>query len=180
MLTRFDIEKYFTAEKQESLFFLILGLMAVLAALALLYFTKSNFWRGFAMPLILIGILQVVVGYTVYTRSDKDRTRVVYALDMNPETIQSNELPRMKTVMKNFIVYRYVEIFLGIIGLLLIIFLGSNNSYENSWQGKAFWYGLGIALFIQSFLILSADYFAEKRGKVYIDKIEQFVTKNKK
>ena len=175
MLSKQDIEKYFIAEKQESLLFLGIGIVALITAICLLIFTKSNMWRGFAMPLILVGLIQFVVGYTVYNRSDADRTRVVYALDMNPDELKQKEMPRMEVVMKNFVVYRYVEIGLAIVGFVLFFMMKNNVAIENSWKGKSFWYGLGIALFIQSILMLGADYFAEKRGHVYNNLLKKTV-----
>lgn len=173
MLTKEDIEKYFIAEKQESLLFLIVGIIAVLIGIGLIILYKTNFWRGFALPLIIIGAIQITVGYTVFTRSDNDRVRVVYALDMNPTELQKNELPRMQVVNKNFVWYRWTEIILIITSVLLLVRCYKNRLTEDSWQGNNFWYRLAIALLIQSTFMLCADYFAEKRGRVYETKLVQ-------
>ena len=42
MLTKTDIEKYFFAEKQENLFFLMIGVIAILLAIAFNFFLKNN------------------------------------------------------------------------------------------------------------------------------------------
>jgi hypothetical protein len=165
MFTKTDIEKYFTAEKQESLLFLIIGIAAIVTAFGFYFFLKTNFWKGAAIPLLLIGIIQVVVGATVYRRSDGDRIRNVYAYDMNPAELQTKELPRMKAVNKSFVVYRYIQITLLLAGLALLLYFRGNPP-------KSFWYGLGITLAIQSALMLGADYFAEKRAKIYTRLIE--------
>ncbi len=166
MLTKTDIEKYFLAEKQESLLFLAIGITALVLALVFLLGLKTPFYKGAAIPLITIGVLLGTVGYTVYKRSDADRVRVVYALDMIPGDIAGRELPRMETVMKNFIIYRYTEIALALAGLLL--FFSCNAD-------RAFWRGLGLTLAIMAMTALAADYFAEKRGKIYINAIRLFV-----
>jgi len=74
----------------------------------------------------------------------------------------------MKTVMKNFVIYRWVEIAFIIAGLVLIFLFRSNPD-------KSFWYGFGVALAIQAIFMLGADYFAEKRGEVYTSHLEEII-----
>ncbi len=62
MFTKTDIEKYFTAEKQESLLFMLIGIAGIVAALILFFFLKTNFYKGAAIPLLLVGLLLGVVG----------------------------------------------------------------------------------------------------------------------
>lgn len=168
MFTKADIEKYFMAEKQESLLFVIVGVIAVAIAIAFFFFQKSNFYKGAAIPLLLIGLIQIVVGYTVYKRSDGDRIRNVYAYDMNPGQLKNEELPRMQTVNKNFVIYRWIEIVLILAGAGLIFYF-RNNPVNN------FWYGLGITLTMQATLMLGADYFAEQRALGYAKGLDAFV-----
>lgn len=166
------IYKYFIAEKQESLLFLIVGIVAVLLAVLFWFFIKSNpsFFKGAAIPLLSIGLIQLVVGYTVYSRTDKQKTDVAYNLGMEPVNyVKQTEQPRMKTVMKNFVIYRWVEIAFIITGLVLIFLFRSNPD-------KSFWYGFGVALAIQAIIMLGADYFAEKRGKVYTAELENIIS----
>ncbi len=164
------IYRYFTAEKQESLLFLIVGMVAVLLAVVCWFFIKSNpnFFKGAAIPLLAIGLIQMVVGYSVYSRTDKQRKDIAYNIGMEPVNyVKQTELPRMKTVMKNFVIYRWVEIAFIITGLILIFLFRLNPA-------KSFWYGFGIALAIQAVMMLGADYFAEKRGKVYLSELRGF------
>lgn len=168
MFTKADIEKYFDAEKQESLLFFLIGLVGIIAAIIFFFFLKTSFYKGAAIPLLLIGLLLGLVGYTVYKRSDSDRQRNVYAYDMNPSELKEKELPRMKTVMKNFIIYRYTEIFLLLVGSALYIYFMKNSKND-------FLRGFGLALAVMALLALVADYVAEKRGKVYTKGIESFI-----
>jgi hypothetical protein len=165
------IYKYFIAEKQESLLFLIVGIVAVVLAVVFWFFIKSNpnFFKGAAIPLLAIGLIQMVVGYSVYSRTDKQKADIAYNIGMEPVTyIKQTEQPRIKTVMKNFVIYRWVEIAFIIAGLVLIFLFKSNPD-------KSFWHGFGVALAIQAFIMLGADYFAEKRGQVYINHLEEIV-----
>lgn len=170
MFTKADIEKYFMAEKQESLLFVAIGALAIIAALIAWITRQPALYRGAAIPFLLIGLLLGVVGFTVYRRSDADRMRNVYAYDLNPGELKAKEIPRMETVMKNFLVYRWTEIFLLAAGLVLyFMFMHS--------AANQFWRGLGGGLAIMAFAALSADFFAERRGAVYLEGLQQYTAK---
>jgi len=170
MLTKSLIEKYFLAEKNESMLFMAIGILAiVLAVLGWLYF-KTAFWKGASIPFLAIALIQLIVGYTVYARSDEQRIEMVYNLDMNPDQISKVELPRMEIVNKNFVIYRWIEIVLALAGMGLYVYFRENAEQE-------FWKGLGFALFIQAILMLGADYFAEQRAHGYTAALSSFVVK---
>jgi hypothetical protein len=173
MFTKTDIEKYFVAEKKESLLFILMGVTAITIGIVFFFFLKTDFYKGAAIPPALIGLLLATVGYTVYKRSDEDRKRNVYAYDMNPAELRNKELPRMKKVMKNFITYRWVEIFLAIAGLALF-FRFYTICEGNTCRFSFFRKGMGLTLSIMAVIALAADYFAEKRGKVYAKGLESF------
>lgn len=168
MFTKTDIEKYFIAEKNESLLFVIIGIAGIVAAAVFFFFLKTSFYKGASIPLLLIGLLLGVVGFTVYRRSDADRTRNTYAYDMNPQELKTKELPRMQTVMKNFVIYRWVEIILAITGAALFLYFRDNTA-------QLFWKGFGLSLCVMALLALTADYFAEKRGHQYMNGLLYFV-----
>ncbi|NII24764.1 hypothetical protein HB364_06730 [Pseudoflavitalea sp. X16] len=167
MLTKADIEKYFLAEKQVGLIFIIIGALAIAFAFVFFFVLRNNFYKGAAIPLLLIGLIELTIGFVVYKRSDGDRVRNVYAYDMNPQELKEQELPRMQKVNKGFTIYKWVEMVLIITGIILI-------GIYRSRPEKAFWFGLGVALTIQALLMLGADYFAEKRAKDYTSKLQAF------
>lgn len=151
--------------------FLIVGIVAVLLAVVCWFFIKSNpnFFKGAAIPLLAIGLIQMVVGYSVYSRTDKQKANIAYNMGMEPVNyVKQTELPRMKTVMKNFVIFRWVEIAFILTGLALIFLFRSNPD-------KSFWYGFGIALAIQAVIMLGADYFAEQRGKWYTSELNKII-----
>jgi hypothetical protein len=169
MFSKTDIEKYFIGEKQESWVFMAIGIAGILLAIIFFFILKSNLQKGMAVPLFAIGLLLAVVGFTVYKRSDQQRVNNVYAYDMDPAKLKNEELPRMKKVMKSFVLYRWIEIFLFAAGVALYIYFIRDFRHD-------FWRGFGFTLAIMALLALSADYFAEKRGHHYTKGLETFTS----
>lgn len=168
MFNKADIEKYFMAEKSFGLVFAIAGAVAVVAAVVFYFSLKTNFYKGAAMPLVLVGLLFGVAGFTVFKRSDADRMRNVYAFDTNPDELKNKELPRMEKVMKNFVALKYAESALFLVGLVLFIYFKNNEAQQ-------FWKGFGLLLAVMALLAWGADHFAEKRGAVYYNGLKSFL-----
>lgn len=165
------IYRYFTAEKQGSLLFITVGLVALLLGVIFWFFIKGqpSFYKGLAVPLVVLGLLQAIVGFTIYTRTDKQKTEIAYNIGMEPVAyVGKTELPRMKKVMKNFVLLRWLEIIFLVTGLVLLFIFRLNPD-------RSFWFGLGIALSLQAAIMLGADHFAEKRGKVYMEALQKII-----
>jgi hypothetical protein len=170
MFSKQEIEKYFLAEKQLGLSFIIIGSIAIILAFIFFFLLKTTFYKGAAVPLLLIGLIQLVASAGIYKKSDEDRVRNVYAYDMNPGQLKKEELPRMKTVLKNFAIIKWVEMALVVAGLVLIFYFRTNTD-------KAFWYGLGLTLTAMALITLFADYSSERRALLYTKGIESFVNR---
>ena len=170
MFSKQDIEKYFLAEKQLGLIFIIIGAIAIVLAVIFFFFMKTPFYKGAAIPLALVGLIQLITSIAIYKKSDDDRIRNVYAYDMNPGQLKTEELPRMKTVIKNFTIIKWVEIALVTTGLVMIFYYRTSTD-------TAFWYGLGLTLALQALLMFIADSAAEKRAVLYTKGIESFMKK---
>lgn len=158
---------YFNGEKWESYLFLLLGVLSILISIYLLFVLKTSFWKGVTIPFILVGMLELVVGYTIVKRSPIDILRVEKMINDEPQKIASEEIPRMEKVMSNFKVFRIAEIILIGIGILLM--------YHT--LNDTFLRGLGLGLFFQASTVLSLDFFAERRGHVYLEFLNDFVQK---
>lgn len=157
------IEKYFNAEKAESLLFILVGIAAIAVAVYFVLKLKQPFHNGMAVPLVAIALIQITVGTSVYFRSPKDILRVNQIVQIEKSRIQQEEIPRMEIVMKNFIIYRWIEILLLMVGLVLAF----------TFPTQTFWKGIGLGLAIQAGFMLLLDYFAESRGAVYLDYLNQ-------
>ena len=159
------IVKYFTGEKHESFLFLSLGLLGIALSVLFLSVAKTSFMKGIAIPFILVSALEIMVGLTLIYRSPKDIIRVETYLSKKTEMIQTEEIPRMEKVMRNFVIFRYTEITLIIIGVILMY-----GAKQNS-----LWNGIGLGLFIQSSAVLILDFFAERRGEVYLEYLKSMI-----
>jgi len=168
MLSKSDIEKYFTSEKQGSLIFLIVGAFAIALALFYFFYNKTQVYKGAAIPMILIGIIFIIVGFTVNRKSDDDRIRNVYAHDMKPADFKEIELPRMQKVLADLAIYRWVEIVLFASGILIFLFLRQKPDLS-------FWYGLGLSLALMALLTHGLNFLSKKRAIDYTKKVESFV-----
>jgi hypothetical protein len=147
---------YFAAEKAESWLFILVGVVAVGVAVWLLL--SGHAYRGMAYPLIAVGLIQLVVGGTVALRTDAQVAALTRQLAESPSAFQLAEVPRMEGVMRNFELYKGVEIALLLVGVGLAYAL----------RRKELVYGVGVGLVMQASLMLVLDLFAEKRGDEYL------------
>ena len=162
-----SVIKYFNGEKAESYVFILIGVIAFTMALYFFFALKTSFWKGVAIPFIIVALLEFIVGYTIVTRSSKDIIRVQTYISNDLLKIQNDEIPRMEKVLTNFVIYRYVEIALIIFGILLM--------YRT--MDDTFWRGIGLGLFVQASIVLSLDFFAERRGHIYIEYLQGLIEK---
>ena len=162
-----QVVKYFNGEKAESYIFIFIGVIAFAMTLYFIFTLKTSFWKGVAIPFILVALLEFIVGYTNVTRSSKDIIRVQTYITNESQKIQIDEIPRMEKVLSNFVIYRYVEIALILLGIVLMY----------SSMNDTFWRGIGLGLFIQASIVLCLDFFAERRGHIYIVYLQELVEK---
>jgi len=162
-----QIVKYFNGEKVESYIFILIGVIAFAIALYFIFVLKSSFWKGVAIPFLVVALLEFIVGYTIVNRSAKDMIRVQIYLTNESKKIETEEIPRMEKVMSNFMIYRYIEIALIVLGIGLMY----------SSMNETFWRGFGLGLFMQASIVLSLDFFAEKRGHAYLVYLQEIIKK---
>lgn len=158
-----EMHVYFYAEKHESFLFLFLGLMGVIGG-ALLLLTGNPLFKGIAIPLILIGVIQFIVGATIYFRTDKQFSTLQQLVQTDACKYKNNEIQRMNKVNRSFDIYKIIEIVLLLAGIALCIFYRQRSNLL---------LGIGIGLSVQSLLCLILDFFAENRAHVYTEQIRQ-------
>lgn len=155
--------EYFGAEKSESLLFMLVGVAAT--ATAIFLWRAAPAWRGMAVPLVAVAAIQIVVGGSVYFRTDAQLKTLTAQMQQTPAEFRNAELKRMDTVNKNFAIYKLVEILLLASGILLTYFFNHND----------FVFSAGHGFIIQSAFMLILDLFAERRAEYYVAQINQLL-----
>ena len=154
--------EYFQAEKTESLFFISIGIVGIAVGITLWF--SSSIYKNMLYPLIIIGCIQLIVGSSVYFRTDRQVESLIKLKEVNPTEFKNSESDRMKIVSKNFQYYKALEIFLILLGIIL--------SYYYS--KKIGIYSIAIGLILESSLMLVLDLFAEKRASDYLEFLLNF------
>lgn len=157
------IHDYFTEEKIASFFFIIIGSISIVLAFIFLFIIQYSFFKGLAIPFLFIGCIQVLLGTITVLRAPKDMIRVEQQLNQEPQKIITEELSRMEKIQKNFRIYKWIEITLLILGLILFCLF-----YKSA---QSFWKGLGMGLIIQAGTLLTLDLIAEKRADTYVARL---------
>ena len=156
-----NMSSYFVAEKQESVIFIVVGLLAI--GLSIWLWMNGHRLKSMAYPLVVIALMQIVVGGLVYLRTDAQLSTLSAQLQVNPAALKAEETPRMQTVLKNFSIYKAVEMLLLIVGVGMIAFLQRNDMAA----------GIGVGLVLQAAFTLTRDIFAEARGADYLSAVQR-------
>jgi hypothetical protein len=151
-----NMSDYFVAEKQESVIFVVVGLLAI--GFSLWLWMNGHRLKSMAYPLVVIALMQIVVGGTVYLRTDSQVSTLSTQLQVNPVALKAEETARMETVMKNFSIYKSIEMLLLIMGVGMIAFFQRHDVAA----------GIGVGLVLQAAFTLTLDIFAETRGADYL------------
>jgi hypothetical protein len=155
---------YFHAEKQEALLFLLVGVTALVASGLLL--RGDGPWRSMAWPLTAVAAIQVVVGLTVFLRTDAQMAGLLAKLASDPAAYRTEELARMSRVMSSFLLYEVVELVLIAAGVALTALH----------PGRQPLYAIGVGLLIQASFMLVLDLFAAQRGRAYVEAVARLAT----
>lgn len=159
-----EMTDYFSGEKQESLLFIAVGLAAI--GVAVWLWINDHRLRSMAFPLVAIALMQIAVGTTVYSRTESQVESLITQSQGTPAAFKQAETGRMQTVMKNFGIYKTIEMVLLVLGVFLIGFLQRFDVAA----------GIGAGLVLQSAFTLALDMFAEVRGQDYMAALKGLVT----
>lgn len=152
--------RYFAEEKAESWLFVLVGVAAI--GLAVWLVRTGSGYRGMAWPLVGVGLIQLVVGGAVLLRTDGQVAGLLVELARSPAAVRAVEVPRMEVVMRNFQLYKVIEIALLAVGIALTY----------AFRRKEVLYGVGVGLVLQSSVMLVLDLFAERRGDTYLEALQ--------
>lgn len=151
------IRIYFQAEKIGGQLAASIGIAACSVGGGVMLSAGAPFYTGLSIPLVLIGIVQIMTGATIARRSDLQARDLEQLLEESPDEFHSQETQRMEAVMRNFLRLKWAEAAFIVVGLAIIL-VNDTLSFTK---------GLGAGLFAQGVVSLVFDFFAEKRGKTY-------------
>ena len=154
------VRGYFQSEQNESIAFIMIGLILIAGSVALAIYFRSKFSIGSVFSIVPIGIVQIIVGGTIYLRSPEDIMRVEKYFSQNELLVDTIEVPRVQEVLESFEIYRWTEASLCIVGILLILVFR-----------KGMVKGIGFGLALQALIMLILDLFAELRAEVYLQQL---------
>lgn len=157
-----QVSKYFSAEKGESILFITVGLLSLILSIYFLIKLKQPLYSGLSYSFITIAFVELAIGISIYFRSPKDMIRVNQFIRTEIVKIQSEEIPRMETVLNNFVIYRWIEIGFVLMGIAMFLYF----------QPTTLWRGVGLGLSIQASMLLLLDFIAESRGKIYLEHLQ--------
>jgi hypothetical protein len=148
--------QYFKTEKKESIYYIVLGLLSVVFTI---YFLSKGhrFYNGISYALISVGLIELVVGATIYLSSDKDIVRVDHFIHKDFYSIKNVEIPRMQSQLKNLEIYLIADKIFIILGLILLFSSAPFSLVK----------GIGIGITIQSMMLFLLDHRTEQRSKAY-------------
>ena len=157
------LQIYFVGEKREAFVILVTGILAV-ALSGFLLATKDSY-RGMAVPLLLIGLLEVGVGGAVFGRTNAQVATLEADLARAPQATTRRELERMRIVMRTFAIVKIVELVIFALGVALTYTMRRNE----------FAFAAGVGCVAQASVILLFDLFAERRAEPYLEALRQAV-----
>ncbi len=167
MFSKTDIESYFTGFKHEQLFLIILGIVAFAVALIFYIALKTQWYRGFALPLAVFALIFAGAGYSNYTKVNSLRVRAVYNYDLHPEELKIKELKRVDEMRNNLNVLIYVNI--SIIIASFLIFLYFKNKTDNQ-----YYMGMAASLFLMAAVSVTIYSVLKRNTNIYVSGIEKY------
>ena len=158
------LSDYFDAERFGALLFLLAGAVAI--ALALVLLRRRSSLRGMAVPLVVVALVQLGVGFTVWQRSPAQAASSLQQLRETPAAFLRVERARMRTVISDLQRYRSLQLGLLALGMALVVLL----------RQREFWFAFGLGLVLQAVLLLALDHFAQARALDYFDALQRHST----
>lgn len=151
------IRHYFEGEQSESIIFMLAGMLAMAASIYFVLKIKKRFYIGVSYICVAVALMHIIIGSIIYIRTPKDIQRVEAYFTEDRQKIQTEEIPRMEKVMDNFVLYRWIEIGMTLLGLVLLFL-----------KHRPLLKGIGVGLIMEGVLSLTLDFFAEQRGDEYL------------
>lgn len=161
---RAAMQSYFEQEKTAAL--IGIGGAIVAGGTGGYLVTQGDMAKGIGFSLIGVGAIGLVVGGSVYFRTDSQLEKLEKQLETNPGDYKKFEGARMQRVVTQFTVLKIAE--------LSILAGGIATTIVGVTQRADLTTGIGIGLGIDAVLLLLFDYFADVRATTYLKQIQDF------
>lgn len=145
---------YFGLEKAWAMGLTAFGLVAL--ALAIFLWTSKGAYRGAALPVALLALVETGVGAGIVLRTDRQVEELVTQVDAGADL--RAERARMGRIVQSFEVAKVFEITLIGLGIAMTYGLRSRD----------FAFAAGVGLIAQCGTLLVFDLIAERRAEVYV------------
>ena len=152
------ILKFYKAQKAQGLLFIIIGFISIIIAAILVINVNNYFSNGITLPTLVVGILQVYLGVNTLKNTPKHLLLVQGFVKENMANMANIEIPYIhKEILFQ---KKMINIFLICVALAVLFMFVFNNTLLLQ--------GLGIGLFVQSLIVITANYFGEQRSQIYL------------
>jgi hypothetical protein len=152
-----SVVQYFNGEKLRCYTGIGIAFVSLAAALSFLSIPSLQSLSGVAYPFIGIAILELMICGAMLPKTSNNINRVSNIFQNQPERLRIEEFPRMRKVLKTLMLVKIFTVFLAMMGLLMVLLIGTNSITA----------GVGLGLLIQAVLIYSVDHVAIKSGLLY-------------
>jgi len=139
---------------------------ALLAGAGAYLTSQSDLGRGAGYALIGVAPVALIVGGTVYFRTNSQLRRLEDQLEGAPLDYRREELARMSKVNRQFYYLRIAEYSLFAVGAL--------TTTIGAVKGADLTTGVGIGVMVDAALLLLFDHFAEVRAQTYTQRLTEF------
>jgi hypothetical protein len=165
-----DIDNYFNAFRHVQVFLMLLGGVALLLACIFYIGLKTQWYKGFALPMAVFAMLFLGAGFSNYEKTAQLRIRSLYNYNLHPDQLKITELPRVQELEQNLDILIYINI--CIVAASFFIFL-----YFKKKRGNEYYMGAAASLFLMAVISTVVYYIIIKSTDTYIAGIQQYTEK---
>jgi hypothetical protein len=152
------ILKFYKAQKVQGILFMFIGFITIIISLFIVVNVNNMFSNGLIIPLFIFGVLQFYFGINTFKNTPKHLLLVQGFVKENPVSMANIEIP---FIQKEILFQKkMINSCLFLIALAVLFIFIFNNTL--------FLQGFGIGLFIQSLIVITANFFAEQRSQIYL------------
>jgi hypothetical protein len=151
------IQKFYHAQKAQSLLFLVLGIFATILSIYFFIAGINAISLGFAIPFFVFGLTQTILGFKTYMKTNSEREFVMLSAKENTQQIITIEIPKIKKILTNYSRKNYIFLGLNVLSIIIFTVFSAFELYK----------GIGLALFVQSLIHISSLYFENNRSQIY-------------